>query len=108
MLAKFIESVVKKCVWIESGGLGVRKINEFNLELLGKWCREGCGLKLWRQSMVLRVFQIRRGGILSYVWWKDIYDIFEGVGGAGSDWFSEGVGQELVMERVHLFRETLG
>lgn len=39
---------------------------------------------LWFKVMVAKYGveggQVRRGGILSFVWWKDIYDIFEGGG----------------------------
>jgi len=44
----------------EYEGLGVRRLKEFNIALLGKWCwrmlvdRGGCGSGCWRRDTVRR------------------------------------------------------
>jgi len=73
----------------EVGGLGVRKMREFNLALLDKWCwrmlveREG----LWYRMLVARYGQeggmVREGGRWSSIWWRDVASIRDGGGGVG-------------------------
>jgi len=67
------------CSRKEVGGLGVRRIREFNIALLGKWC--------WRlledtDSMWFRVLSARYGveggrllggGREASMWWRDIF-----------------------------------
>jgi hypothetical protein len=71
----------------EYGGLGVRKLMEFNEALLGKWCwrllvdREG----LWYQVLVARYGaedeRLEDGGRSDSMWWKEVVKIKDGVGG---------------------------
>jgi hypothetical protein len=76
----------KICREREEGGLGVRRIREFNFSLLGKWCwrlyvNQDC---LWFKVLVakygLEDGKPREGGRLASVWWRDLWMIREGVG----------------------------
>lgn len=77
----------------ESGGLGVRRIREFNLALLGKWCwrlreeRE----RLWYIVLMTRYREvggrIGDGGRLASVWWRNLVSISEGVELGVGNWF---------------------
>ncbi|GAU11399.1 hypothetical protein TSUD_343900 [Trifolium subterraneum] len=77
----------------ECGGLGVRKLREFNLALLGKWCwrmlvdREG----LWFRVLAAR-YGIERGrlcvgGLRGSSWWRDVARIRDGGGEGEGGWF---------------------
>ena len=89
----------------ESGGLGVRKIREFNLTLLGKWCwrlqeeRE----RLWYIVLMARYGEvgdrIEDGGRLTSVWWRNLVSISEGVGLGVGNWFDDNL-QCCVSNRV--------
>jgi len=86
----------------EHGGLGVRRLREFNTALLDKWCWrllvEGDGLwrllvegdGLWRRVLVVRYGaedgRIEVGGRSSSSWWREIVRIQGGVGGSGDGW----------------------
>ena len=82
------------CLRKEYGDLGVRKLGEFNIALLGKWCwrllvdREG----LWRKVLVARYGvedgRLEDGGRSCSSWWREIVRIRDGVGG-GERWFAE-------------------
>ncbi|GAU11649.1 hypothetical protein TSUD_334620 [Trifolium subterraneum] len=79
----------------EYGGMGVRKLREFNLALLGKWCwrmlvdREG----LWYRVLVARYGvergRLRDGGRRESSWWREITRIRDNGGGIGGAWFGE-------------------
>jgi len=66
------------CLDKEVGGLGVRRIREFNLSLLGKWCwrlledREG----LWFRMLAARYDfvggKLKDSGHEGSVWWRTI------------------------------------
>jgi hypothetical protein len=80
------------CLRKEYGGLGVRKLQEFNSALLGKWCwrmlvdRGG----LWYRVLVARYGEkfgrLEVGGRSVSPWWREVAKIRDGVGDA------EGVG----------------
>jgi hypothetical protein len=68
------------CLDRRSGGLGVRKVNEFHVTLLGKWCwrlktkRGG----LWRQVLAHKYREVRGEiacGRKASTWWNDIVSI---------------------------------
>ena len=65
----------------EYGGFGVRRLKEFNIVLLGKWCwwiEEGCGLGCSWRNMVRR-----QGG------WRLGAGVFlDGVGETNGGWFA--------------------
>nr|ABN09170.1 hypothetical protein MtrDRAFT_AC183371g10v1 [Medicago truncatula] len=96
------------CLNREVGGLGVRRIREFNLSLLGKWCwrmlvnREG----LWFRVLTARYGLIGGGGggglqcgdRNGSVWWREIASIRDG--GASVLGWSGGV--EVETENVGL------
>ncbi|KEH34160.1 hypothetical protein MTR_3g462420 [Medicago truncatula] len=81
----------------EHGGLRVRKLKEFNIALLEKWCwrmlvdREG----LWYRVLVARYDEAcgrlevgRRSGS---TWWPEVGRIRDGDGAMGEGWFGVSV-----------------
>jgi len=83
------------CLRREYGGLGVRKLREFNIALLGKWCwrllvdREG----LWRRVLVAR-YGVADGGLEARgrscsSWWREIVRIRDEIGEGGEGWFAD-------------------
>ncbi|KEH33584.1 hypothetical protein MTR_3g448400 [Medicago truncatula] len=87
-----IESLLNK-FWGEYEGLGVRRLREFNVALLGKWCwrllveSEG----LWRKVLVARYGVdgggLEDGGRSCSSWWREIVRIRDGIGEGGERWF---------------------
>jgi hypothetical protein len=85
----------------ENGGLGVRRLREFNIALLGKWCwrmlvdREG----LWYRVLVARYGEERgrlcEAGRKGSTWWREIGRIREGVGALGGGWFGECISRKV-------------
>jgi len=68
----------------EVGGLGLRKLREFNSTLLGKWCWR---MVVDREGLWFRILTVRYGGVEGRlqpcgqhgsVWWKDIVSIRDG------------------------------
>lgn len=62
----------------EVGGLEVRKIREFNLVLLGKWCwwiGRVFGLDCWPARYGLVGGWVQVGGWEESVWWRTIASI---------------------------------
>jgi hypothetical protein len=85
----------------EHGGLGVRRLREFNEALLGKWCwrmlvdREG----LWYRVLVARYGEedgrLEDGGRSGSLWWKEVVKIRDGTVGGGEGWFSSCVARRV-------------
>ncbi|GAU41056.1 hypothetical protein TSUD_374110 [Trifolium subterraneum] len=73
----------------ENGGLGVRRLGEFNIALLGKWCWRMLEDKggLWFRVLVARYGvargRVREGGRSGSSWWREIVRIHDGVDGGG-------------------------
>ena len=73
--------------------MGVRRLREFNLSLLGKWCwrllvdRGG----FWYKVLVARygeeVGRLEVRGRSVSPWWREIAKIRDGVGESGGGWF---------------------
>jgi len=83
------------CLAKEVGGLGVRRLREFNLALLGKWCWR---MVVDREGLWFRVLTARYGGVggrfqscssHGSVWWKDIVYICDGSSSVLGSWFSD-------------------
>jgi hypothetical protein len=108
---------VRKISWIkwdniclnkENGGLGVKRLKEFNISLLGKWVwrlledRES----LW--NVVIRAKYGEEGGRVRFgegvgsVWWRNLNQIRRGVGLVDSGWLSDNI-----IRRVGDGRDTL-
>ncbi|GAU37415.1 hypothetical protein TSUD_361200 [Trifolium subterraneum] len=78
-------------------GLGVRKLREFNLALLGKWCWR---MLVERDSLWFRVLAARyglergrlcEGGMRGSMWWRELVRIRDGTGELGGGWFRENI-----------------
>ncbi|XP_024640828.1 uncharacterized protein [Medicago truncatula] len=77
----------------EYGGLGVKRLREFNIALLGKLCwrllleRDA----LWRKVLVARYGvedgSLEDGGRSCSSWWREIVRIRDGIGEGGEGWF---------------------
>ena len=83
------------CLPKEEGGLGVRRLREFNVALLGKWCWQ---MLVDKEGLWYRVLKARygeegavEGGRDSYVWWRMLSDIPCGVGVGVESWFEDNV-----------------
>ena len=97
------------CARKEEGGLGVRKMREFNITLLGKWCwrmlvdRSG----LWYRVLVARYSLedgvLREGGMRASYWWKEVGRVRDGGGGVGGGWFKYNIFKKVGDGRDTLF-----
>ncbi|PNX76937.1 cysteine-rich receptor-like protein kinase, partial [Trifolium pratense] len=85
------------CLRKEYGGLGVRRLREFNLALLGKWCwrmlvdREGMWFRVLAARYGVEGGRLRVGGRHGSMWWREIASIREGDEGSGGSWFGDHV-----------------
>jgi len=83
------------CIPKEDGGLGVRRVGDFNTSLLGKWCWRMLSEKggLWYRVLRSRYGEeggrLKDGGNLSSPWWRTICRVREGVGSGVGSWFEE-------------------
>jgi len=63
----------------EVGGLGVRRIREFNSALLGKWCwrmlmeRESLWFKVLSARYGMEEDRVKGGGREASLWWRDVH-----------------------------------
>lgn len=83
------------CLPKEVGGLGVRRLREFSIALLGKWCwrmlvdKEG----LWYRVLKARYRQeggwLKEGGRESSLLWRMMSGIRQGVDLGVGDWFGD-------------------
>jgi len=79
------------CLSKEEGGLGVRRMREFNVALLGKWCwrmlvdKDGLWYRVLKARYGEEGDRLMDGGGDSSVWWKMICSVCSGAGsGVGS------------------------
>ncbi|GAU49673.1 hypothetical protein TSUD_91110 [Trifolium subterraneum] len=85
----------------EYGGLGVRRLLEFNIALLGKWCwrmlvdREGLWFRVLAARYGMERDRLREGGRRGSLWWREIVNIREGRGDRGGGWFGECVSKKV-------------
>jgi len=77
--------------------LRVRRIGDFNVSLLGKWCWRMMTEKerLWYRVLKAHYGEeggrIREGGRQSSVWWKTVCHIREGIGVGVGSWFEDNI-----------------
>ncbi|MCH92242.1 putative non-LTR retroelement reverse transcriptase [Trifolium medium] len=87
----------KVCIDRENGGLGVRRVSEFNLSLFGKWWwrmlveREGLWFKVLAAKYGVEDGLILGGGNKASVWWEDLVRVKEGRGHLVGRWFDDNV-----------------
>jgi hypothetical protein len=87
----------KVCLEKESGGLRVRRVKEFNLSLLGKWCWRLFNepKRLWCKVLKAK-YGSRDGQVVSGVnkassWWKDLISIMDGSAVGEDSWFGDSI-----------------
>jgi len=81
--------------------LGVRRLRDFNVALLGKWCwrllveRDG----LWRKVLVARYGAedggLEAGGRSCSSWWREIVRIRDSLGEGSEGWFMSSVRRQV-------------
>jgi len=87
----------------EVGGLGVRRIREFNLALLGRWCWRLLvnSSSLWFRVLAARYGveggRLQGGGRAASMWWRDIFALRQ------AGWFSDNVCRSLGNGKHTLF-----
>jgi hypothetical protein len=91
------------------GGLGVRRLGEFNFSLLGKWCwrmlvdKDG----LWYRVLKARYGEVggrlQEGGRHSSRWWRMICNVREGSGLGVGRWFDDNIRRVIGNGRNTLF-----
>ena len=87
----------------------MRRIREFNLALLAKWCWR---MRVENRSLWYRVLASRYGevggiiteeGQFNSVWWNNLINIKNGAGVGGSRWLDTNVGREVGDGTQNLF-----
>jgi len=85
------------CVPKENGGLGVRRLGEFNLSLLGKWCWRLLVDKerLWYRVLKARYGEeggrLKEGGNHCSLWWRRMCEVRCGAGSGVGNWFDSNI-----------------
>ena len=85
------------CTPKEDGGLGVKRLDAFNLSLMGKWCWRMMVDKeeLWYRVLKARYGEeggrLREGDSHSSAWWRSLCRIREGVGEGVGRWFDSNI-----------------
>jgi len=83
------------CLSRDEGGLGVRRLREFNISLLGKWCwrmlvdKEGLWYRVLKARYGEEGGRLKEGGRDSSLWWRLITIIRRGVGVSEGSWFED-------------------
>ena len=84
------------CLCSKGGrGLGVRRLGEFNISLLGKWCWRMLVEKvgLWYRVLKARYAEeggrLKEGGRHSSLRWRNLCRIREGVGAGVGSWYED-------------------
>ncbi|PNY13834.1 cysteine-rich receptor-like protein kinase [Trifolium pratense] len=91
----------KVCLDRDGGGLGVRRIREFNLSLLGKWSwrlltdKDGLWFKVLVAKYGMTDGRISGGGRQASLWWKDLCDVRDGVGLSIGRWFENNISRKV-------------
>ncbi|GAU41975.1 hypothetical protein TSUD_306810 [Trifolium subterraneum] len=91
----------KICLDKEHEGLGVRRVKEFNISLLGKWCwrllqePESLWVQVLAAKYGMKDGQVDLGGIRASNWWNNINSIRFGTEGGAGSWFVDNVVKRL-------------
>jgi len=85
------------CIPKEDGGLGVRRLAEFNLSLLGKWCwrmlvdKEGLWYRVLKARYSEEGGRLKEGGSHGSLWWRRLCEVRCGVGLGVGNWFDSNI-----------------
>jgi len=91
------------CRGKEVGGLGVRRIREFNVALLGKWCwrlledRDSLWFRVLSARYGIEEGRLRGGGCGASEWWRVVHSLSK------ERWFTEHVSRGVGNGRMTLF-----
>jgi len=85
------------CLSQEEGDLGVRRLHEFNVALLWKWCwrllvnQDGLWYRVLKARYGEEGGRLKEGGRDSSSWWRMISSIRRGVGLLEGGWLEDNV-----------------
>jgi len=85
------------CLPVNKGGLGVRRLGEFNVSLSGKWCwrllvdKDGLWYRVLKAQYGEVGDRIREGGRNDSRWWRMICAVKEGRGAVDGSWFDTNI-----------------
>jgi len=97
------------CSKKENGGLGVRRLREFNFTLFGNWCwwMKVESRSLWYKVLVARYGEVggstAEGESFNSVWWNNLITIRQGIGVGVGRWIDDNIGIDVGDDNNTLF-----